>query len=112
MSDFSSAVLVELSKWIDGSPGYVGCAPETVLWRRVSKASMEANEALDALSGLVGENPRKGVYATQEDVIRELLDTATAALGAVEHMTGHQGTAFERLDRHILHVGIRAGLVT
>lgn len=111
MSDLSSAVLVEVSKWINDSPGYVGCASETVLWRRVSKASMEANEALDALSGMVGENPRKGVYASKADVIRELLDTATAALGAVEHMTDHQGAALEMLDRHIIGVGVRAGVI-
>jgi len=111
MSDLSSAVLVALSKWIDDSPGYVDRDPETVLWRRVSKASMEANEALDALSGMVGENPRKGVYATEADVIRELLDTATAALGAVEHMTGHRGSALEMLDQHIVSVGKRAEIV-
>ena len=110
MSGLSSAVLLALSEWIDGSPGYVGCSPETVLWRRVSKASMEANEALDALSGMVGENPRKGVYATEADVIRELLDTATAALGAIEHMTG-RGDALEMLDQHIVAVGVRAGLL-
>jgi len=112
MSDFSQAVLVELSKWIDDSPAYVGIAPETAHWRRVSKVAAEAGEAIDALGGWVGENPRKGQTHTLADVLYELLDVATAALGAYEHLTGHKAGALGALDRHIVHVGTRAGLVT
>ena len=111
MSDFSAAVLVDLSEWIDGSPAYAGIAPETAHWRRVSKVAEEAGEAITALGGWVGENPRKGRTNDLDKVLYELLDAATAALGAYEHLTGHQATALRALDEHIVHVGTRAGLV-
>ena len=104
-------LLVAISRWIDDSPGYVGCDPEAVLWRRVTKASSEANEARDALAGLVGENPRKGVTHSRHDLIEELLDTAIAALGAVEHVTGNRGGALDLLNNKIVRVAQRAGLL-
>lgn len=106
-----SALVVEISRWIDCSPSYEGVDPEAVLWRRVTKVSSEANEARDALEGMVGENPRKGVTHTRADVIDELLDTAVAALGAVEHLTGHKGESFPLLHRKIVGVAVRAGLL-
>lgn len=106
------AALVAISEWIDTSPGYRGCDPETVLWRRVTKVASEAGEVIDALAGAVGENPRKGVTGTMDDVIEELLDTAVAALGAVEHVTGHTGSARALLDAKILAVAARAGVMT
>lgn len=81
--------VLAISRWIDDSPGYTGINPETALWRRCSKVSAEAGEVLDALSGLVGENPRKGVTHTGAEVEYELLDVAVGALGAVLHMRGN-----------------------
>lgn len=107
-----SEALVAFSQWVDTSPGYENCDPEAVLWRRVTKVASEAGEAIDALAGAVEENPRKGVTGDLGDVIHELLDAAVAALGAVEHLTNHQGTAREFLDQHILAVAQRAGLLT
>lgn len=65
---------------------------------------------MDALRGYLGENPRKGATKTLDDVIDELLDTAVAALGAVEHLTGHDGSALDRLENKIDYVHQRAGL--
>jgi len=111
MSITPEEALVALSLWIDGSPGYVGCSPEAVLWRRVTKVASEAGEAIDALAGAVGENPRKGVTGTMDDVVEELLDAAVAAVGAVEHVTGHHGYALARLDDKIMRVAVRAGVL-
>ncbi len=105
------AALAAISEWIDTSPGYRGRSKETVLWRRVTKVASEAGEAIDALAGAVGENPRKGVTGTMGDVIDELLDAAVAALGAVEHLTGNVGSARALLDEKILTVAKRAGVL-
>jgi hypothetical protein len=112
MSDFTSDALVALSQWIDQSDNYRNCDPETVLWRRVTKVASEAGEVIDALAGYVGENPRKGVTHTKDELVGELLDSAVAALGAVEHLTGNSGLALALLDDKIVAVATRAGLVT
>jgi hypothetical protein len=98
----TAAQLASLSQWIDDS--YASdLHPETVLWRRVAKAGEEHGEAMKALGGLVGENPRKGVTHDREDLIEELLDEAVAALGAVEHLTGNRcqalGLLHDKVDR-------------
>lgn len=108
-ADASSKVLA-LSEWIDTSPGYARIDPETAVWRRVSKVAAEAGEALDALGGYVGENPRKGVYKTCDDVVYELLDVALAALGAAAHMHRNQCDPIALLVEHIDTVHSRAGL--
>jgi NTP pyrophosphatase (non-canonical NTP hydrolase) len=64
---------------------------ELVMRRRVGKIFVEAGELADAIEGFTGENPRKGVYATREDVIKELIDCASASLCAIEYMTGDRG---------------------
>jgi hypothetical protein len=109
----ASSKLLALSRWINESPSYQGLDQETLLWRRVSKASIEANEALDALAGALGENPRKGVTNTMELVDYELLDTATAALGALAARWGNSNAEGHdpllALVKHIEKVYDRAG---
>jgi hypothetical protein len=110
MSDLSQAVLVELSKWIDA--GNAHRDPEAQLWGRVSKVAEEAGESIAALIGYTGQNPRKGVTHQRADVIEELLDVAITALGAIEHIVGHDGLTLGRLDQKIIKVGKRAGIVS
>jgi hypothetical protein len=84
-----------LSEWID--KGNAHRDPEAILWGRVAKLTEEAGEAVAALIGMTGQNPRKGVTHTVDDVVAELLDVAITALGAVEHLTGNQGHALPAL---------------
>jgi hypothetical protein len=107
----SAQSLSAVSRWLDESPAYQGIDPETALWRRCSKVSAEAGEVHDALSGYVGENPRKGVTHTIADIEYELLDVAHAALAAVEHLHGNDESALERFAAHITHVARRAGVL-
>jgi len=109
MSDLSQAALVELSKWIDA--GNDRRDPEAVTWGRLAKITEEAGEVIEAFIGYTGQNPRKGVTHQRADVIDELLDVAVTALGAIEHMVGHDGLALERLDQKIIKVAKRAGVV-
>lgn len=54
-------------------------------WARVAKAGEEAGEALDALIGVTGQNPRKGTYGTEADLLDELADVALTGLYALQH---------------------------
>lgn len=103
-----AATLVAISRWIDSANAHRH--PETNLWSRVSKAAEEGGEAMDALRGYLGENPRKGVTGTLDEVVEELLDTAVAALGAVEHIRDHDGQALRLLVDKIRRVADRAAL--
>lgn len=104
----TAEVLADLSTWIDTTNQHRD--PEAILWGRVAKVSEEAGEAIACLVGATGQNPRKGQTHSLEDVIEELLDTAVAALGAVEHITGNTGTSLALLLDKIDRVAIRAGL--
>lgn len=103
------AALVALSEWIDA--GNAGRDPEAITWGRIAKITEEAGEVIAAYIGATGQNPRKGVTHSIDDVVAELLDVAVTALGAVEHITGHQGHARSLLDRKIVRVAERAGVV-
>lgn len=94
--------LADISAAVTGSyPAEVQAVPELVMRRRVNKIGNEYGEMLDAIEGWTGENPRKGVYATKDDVVKELLDCASASLCAVEHLTGDQGQALLMLARQV-----------
>jgi NTP pyrophosphatase (non-canonical NTP hydrolase) len=109
MSDLAQAALTELSKWIDA--GNTGRDPEAVTWGRLAKLTEESGEVIAAFIGQTGQNPRKGVTHQLADVIEELLDVAVTALGAIEHLTDHDGYALERLDQKIIQVARHAGVL-
>lgn len=75
--------------------------------RPAQKVANEAGEVLDAIEGAIGENPRKGVVATWDDVDKELRDTATAALGAREYNHGNDGSSIPALLEHIEYMRSR-----
>nr|WP_245923304.1 MazG-like family protein [Actinoplanes atraurantiacus] len=50
---------------------------------RILKVTEEAGEAAQAWIGLLGQNPRKGVTHTRDDVAAELADVAFTALVAI-----------------------------
>jgi NTP pyrophosphatase (non-canonical NTP hydrolase) len=68
--------------WLDSANGTD--VPE--LTCRILKVTEEAGEAAGAWIGMVGQNPRKGVTHTREDVASELADVALTALVAIESL--------------------------
>lgn len=100
-----SNVIRDISGLIDGTyPRDLD--PEAWLMRRVFKVAEEVGEVTEALFGALGENPRKGRTHTMDDVRRELLDVALAALAAVchfdeddplDHLNGHARRVHDRL---------------
>lgn len=102
--------LARLSRWIDESPENAARDPEAATWGRLSKITEEAGEVITAFIGVTGQNPRKGVYATDDAVRKELLDVAVTALAAYEHMTGNEGQSVVALNRFLDSLIKRAGL--
>ncbi|MGW3606619.1 MazG-like family protein [Micromonospora sp. NPDC005161] len=68
--------------WLDTANG----TGQTELTCRILKLTEEAGEASAAWIGVLGQNPRKGVTHTREDVAAELADVAFTALVAIESL--------------------------
>ncbi len=66
---------------------------------RVGKAAEEFGEVEAALIAWEGSNPRKP-NGSLDQVLTELLDVATAALGAYEHLTDNVGASGPALAEH------------
>jgi NTP pyrophosphatase (non-canonical NTP hydrolase) len=69
-------------------------------WARVAKIAEEAGEAVDALIGMTGQNPRKGYYAEGADLLDELADAAFTAVYAIQHFTKDIAVTRRALERH------------
>ena len=52
-----------------------------------TKVVEEAGEAINALIGISGQNPRKGKYSDMDDLIGELADVALTGIYAIQHFT-------------------------
>jgi NTP pyrophosphatase (non-canonical NTP hydrolase) len=96
------------SQWLD-STYPADLDPEAHMRRRVTKVCEEAGEVHEAVGALWGENPRKP-RGSLDDVIKELADCAGAALGAIEHLTGHQGHSVAIVTERVREVCDRVGL--
>lgn len=77
-------------------------------WSRITKVCSEAGEVMDALSKATGENPRKGVCGTWDEVTGELGDVLCAAAFAIQHVTKDEAAtasvimaAFEKAHRRV-----------
>jgi NTP pyrophosphatase (non-canonical NTP hydrolase) len=105
-----AAAVTALSAWIDNAPSNQDRDREALAWHRVMKVAEEAGEVTEAMIGYTGGNPRKGHSHSRADVVKELLDTALAALCAVEHLNGNRGDAVDLLAGHVQAIAVRAGL--
>lgn len=103
-----AAGIARLSIWID--EGNLDRDPEAATWARLAKITEEAGEVVAAHIGATGQNPRKGVTHTREDVEGELLDVAITALAALEHLRGHDGRSLDLLEGKLQWTLERAGL--
>lgn len=60
---------------------------------RVLKLAEECGEAADAFIGMTGQNPRKGITHTIDDLTSELADVAITAMAAIYYFT--DGSEFD-----------------
>ncbi|MGW4891417.1 MazG-like family protein [Kitasatospora sp. NPDC004240] len=70
-------------------------APEQERLLRILKLSEEVGEVGQAVIGATGQNPRKGVTHTWEDVQDELCDVVFSALIALRTLTPDAARVFE-----------------
>lgn len=84
--------LRQLVEWMDTDldghvPNRYKDQPLAQDWARTAKVVEEAGEALDALIGITGQNPRKGEYGSMSDLLTELADVTLTGLYAMQHFT-------------------------
>ncbi|PPS68970.1 MULTISPECIES: MazG-like family protein [Streptomyces] len=91
-----------LWEWLDRNQPIEG--REGVLLR-ILKLTEEVGEVSEAVIGATGQNPRKGVTHTWEDVQAELCDVVITALVALRTLTPE---AREVLARHLERVTRRS----
>ncbi|MGY6025130.1 MazG-like family protein [Streptomyces spinosirectus] len=92
----------ELWEWLDANRPHGG---DQALLLRVLKLSEEVGEVAQAVIGATGQNPRKGVTHTWEDVQGELCDVVITALVALRTLTPE---AREVFTRHLAKVTARS----
>jgi NTP pyrophosphatase (non-canonical NTP hydrolase) len=83
----------ELTDWMDSHRTHGG---REGLLLRMLKLSEEAGEVAQAVIGVTGQNPRKGVTHTWEDVQGELCDVVITALVALRTLTPDARGVFTR----------------
>jgi hypothetical protein len=109
MNGDTNTLLCAISEWIDSAPANMARDREAQTWGRVAKIQEEAGEAIAALIGATGQNPRKGVTHDWQDVEAELLDVALTALAAWVHLTDLPNP-MECFSEHVAMVANRVGL--
>jgi hypothetical protein len=72
-------------------------------WARVAKVSEECGEAIQALIGYTGQNPRKGKSGSQGDLLNELADIVMTGILALQHFTKDTG-----LTKAVIRAKLRA----
>lgn len=97
MDDSAWDTVDRLVTWIDeNSP----LPRETDTLIRLMKLSEEVGEVSQAVIGVTGQNPRKGITHTWDDVNAELCDVILTAMVALRTLTPDARKTFaEHLDR-------------
>lgn len=87
----------QLVGWLDKSSTL---PPETDRLLRVMKLAEEVGETTQAVAGVLGTNPRKGVTHTWQDVEAELCDVILTAMVALSTVNPDARKVFaEHLER-------------
>jgi NTP pyrophosphatase (non-canonical NTP hydrolase) len=92
----------DIVNWLDAS---TVLPPETEKLLRIMKLTEEAGEVTQAVIGTMGQNPRKGVTHTWDDVHAELCDVIFTAMVALTTLTPDAPKIF---DDHLTRVANRS----
>ena len=90
--DDAWGTIEKIVSWLDDSSTL---PPETEKLLRIMKLTEEAGEVTQAVAGTLGQNPRKGVTHTWEDVQAELCDVIFTAMVALVTLTPDARQAFQ-----------------
>lgn len=81
--------------------------PLAAHWARITKVCEESGEVWRALSKWTGENPRKGVCGTRDDLLGELADCVSAAMCGIQHLTKDTDETWEIVSAAFIRARIR-----
>ncbi len=95
-----------LVEWLDGASVV---PPDTTRLLRVMKLSEEVGEATQAVIGALGQNPRKGVTHTWQDVEAELCDVIVAAMVALTSLNPDARKVFARRLEYVSQRSLGTG---
>lgn len=95
-----------INRWLDSSNP--NTAHEDAM--RVLKLVEEAGEAASAYIGKVGQNPRKGITHTRDELLWELADVAITALCAMQHFTQDSKETARVISEKLAAIQKRAGI--
>jgi NTP pyrophosphatase (non-canonical NTP hydrolase) len=78
----------KIDRWLDSavSDTYIH-QPLAQDWARVGKVIEELGEVIRALIGFTGQNPRKGITHSRQEMLDELADTAITGILGMQHFT-------------------------
>ncbi|MFF4355406.1 MazG-like family protein [Streptomyces sp. NPDC001604] len=96
------AAIDDLWTWLDANRPHGG---QEGMLLRMLKLSEEVGEVAEAVIGATGQNPRKGITHTWEDVQGELCDVVITALVALRTLTPDTREVF---TRHLAKVTARS----
>jgi NTP pyrophosphatase (non-canonical NTP hydrolase) len=100
--DDAWGTIEEIVGWLDASSRL---PPETEKLLRIMKLTEETGEVTQAVTGTLGQNPRKGVTHTWDDVQAELCDVMFTAMVALATLTPN---AREVFHAHLARVADRS----
>lgn len=85
-----------LVAWLDKATAARGASRGEERLLRILKISEEAGEVAEAVIGTAGQNPRKGVSHSREDITTELCDVVITTLAALPDWTDDPEGALAR----------------
>lgn len=100
------AAIAAITAWLDDANADI--PGDDVM--RIMKLAEEVGEVVGAYIGMVGQNPRKGVTHTMDDVLNELADVAGTALCAIQHFTQDATTTRGIVMSSLVRVMDRSGI--
>ncbi|HEY1704072.1 MAG TPA: MazG-like family protein [Trebonia sp.] len=100
--DDAWATIGEITSRLDASSAL---PPETEKLLRIMKLTEEAGEVTQAVIGVMGQNPRKGITHTWDDVHAELCDVIFTAMVALATLAPDAPEVF---DAHLARVAARS----
>jgi NTP pyrophosphatase (non-canonical NTP hydrolase) len=98
MDDATWDTVGRLVEWLDRSSTL---PPDTEKLLRLMKLSEEVGEVAQAVIGVTGQNPRKGVTHTWGDVNAELCDVILTAMVALTTITPDARQVFAERVSHV-----------
>lgn len=108
MITIDAETVQRVDTWLDHAVAErYGNQPLAQDWARVGKAIEECGEAISALIAWTGQNPRKGVCGTQDELLAELADVVLTAVLAIQHFTKDTTETAQVLEASVQKVASR-----